>query len=121
MPLIMIFFLVSCSKETPTPVTVTIYGKWNILKYQEISNGVVDYNYIGKPNDYLEFKLNKSYTIYVDSSIIESGMFEINGSILCFDSTDIWDVSTLTSSEAIIERSTIKPSSSERFIFYLKR
>ena len=119
-PLIVIFFLFSCSKETPTPETVTIYGKWNIIKYQQIFNSVVDFNYNGKPNDFIEFKFNKSYFIYADGAI-DSGKFEINGSILVFDSTDVWDVSTLTSSEAMLESNEITPAGVERFIYYLKR
>ncbi|MFN5704544.1 MAG: hypothetical protein ACK45U_01690 [bacterium] len=121
-PLIVIFFLVSCSKDTPTPTpaTVTIYGKWNIVKYQEIFNSAVVLNYIGKPNDYLQFNSNNSYVLYADSAL-ESGIFEINGSILVFDTTDVWDVSTLSSSEATLERNEITPSGIERFVFYLKR
>ncbi len=118
--LMVLFFLVSCSKETPAPASITIYGKWKIIKYQEIFNSVVDLNYIGKQNDFIEFKVNKSYLINADG-VLDSGLFEINGSILVFDTTDVWDVSTLTSSEATLERNEIKPSGIARFIFYLKR
>ena len=110
-----LFLFVSCKKETVTPV-VTMYGKWNVNKYQEVVNGVIDYNYTGKPEDFVDFKADNTYLIYADSDST-SGTFEVNGTILTFDGTDLWDITTLSSTEAIIESEYLN----YRIIFYLKR
>ncbi len=113
----------SCKKDdsaNSVQPTLTIIGKWDVEKYQEIFNSSVGYSYTGKPGDYVEFKTNKTYVISADNSI-DSGMYELNGNILTFDTVDIWDITYHTTNKLIFEATESTSSGTERFIFYLKR
>ena len=121
--IIAIFALSSCKKDdlsSSVQPTLTIIGKWDVEKYQEIFNNVVDYSYIGKSGDYVDFKTNKTYIISADGSI-DSGKYELSGHILTFDTVDIWDITHHTTNKLIFEATETSSNGTERFIFYLKR
>ena len=124
-PIIAIFSLIACSKESSTPTpSITVYGKWEILKYEELINDTVDYTYSGKQNDFIEFKEDKKYILSIDESydgVLDSGTFEINGNSLLFDSTNTWILTSTTSTLATLKRSKIVQSNKESFIFYLNK
>jgi hypothetical protein len=123
--IIAIFCLIACSKESSTTKpSIEVYGKWEVLKYEELINDTVDYSYSGKQNDFIEFKEDKKYFLSIDKSydgVLDSGTFEINGNSLLIDSTDIWVLTSETSTLATLERSKIVQSNKERFVFYLSK
>jgi hypothetical protein len=124
-PIIAIFTLIACSKESSTTTpSIVVYGKWEVLKYEELINDTIDYSYSGKQNDFIEFKEDKKYILSIDEyydGVLDSGTFEINGNSLLFDSTDTWFLTSTTSTLATLKRSKIVQSNKESFIFYLNK
>jgi hypothetical protein len=124
-PIIAIFSLIACSKESSTTTpSIVVYGKWEVLKYEELINDTIDYSYSGKQNDFIEFKEDKKYILSIDEyydGVLDSGTFEINGNSLLFDSTDTWFLTSTTSTLATLKRSKIVQSNKESFIFYLNK
>ncbi len=123
--IIAIFALSSCEKDDSVnsiQPTLTIIGKWKLDKYQAILNGTVSTLYVGIPDDYVEFKINKTYVMSIAANnSVDSGIYELNGKILTFDTLDVWDITNHTSNNLIFERNEISNAGAERYIFYLKR